>query len=87
MLINLQGLVMLLQFENIKRMKELSIWVEVTTLIVPTKNSSSNELREIAKFIASVDKAMPWHLSAFHPDYKEQNLPKTSLDMLLMVTT
>jgi len=69
--------------ENIKRMKELGIWVEVTALIIPTKNSSSDELREIAKFIASVDKAMPWHLSAFHPDYKEQNLPKTSLDMLL----
>ena len=69
--------------ENIKTMKELGIWVEVTTLIVPTKNSSLGELREIAKFIASQDRFIPWHLSAFHPDFKEQNLPRTSLDMLL----
>jgi len=69
--------------KNIKRMKELGIWVEVTTLIVPTKNSSTDELKEIASFIASVDRFMPWHISAFHPDYKEQDLPPTSLDMLL----
>ncbi len=69
--------------QNIKMMKKLGIWVEVTTLIVPTKNSSSSEIREIVKFIVSVDRFMPWHISAFHPDYKEKNLPSTSMDMLL----
>ena len=69
--------------ENIKRLKELGIWIEITTLIVPTKNSSSKELREIVKFIASIDKFIPWHISAFHPDYKQKDLPPTSLEMLL----
>ncbi len=68
---------------NIKDIYEFGVWVEVTTLIVPTKNDSNSELREIAKFIASVNRYIPWHISAFHPDYKQTNLPRTSADMLL----
>jgi pyruvate formate lyase activating enzyme len=55
---------------SIKLMQELGIWVEITTLIVPGENDSEEELGNIAKFIASVDKNMPWHVSRFHPDYK-----------------
>jgi pyruvate formate lyase activating enzyme len=55
---------------SIKLMHELGIWVEVTTLVVPGENDSEEELQEIAKFIASVDKNIPWHVSRFHPDYK-----------------
>lgn len=55
---------------SIRLMKELGIWVEVTTLIVPGENDSEEELGNIAKFIAGVDKDMPWHISRFHPDYK-----------------
>lgn len=56
--------------DSIKLMKELGIWVEITTLVVPDENDSEEELRDIAKFIASVDRNIPWHVSRFHPDYK-----------------
>ncbi len=55
---------------SIRLMKEMGIWVEVTTLAVSGENDSDAELADIAKFIAAVDKNMPWHISAFHPDYK-----------------
>ncbi|MFH1458150.1 MAG: AmmeMemoRadiSam system radical SAM enzyme [Candidatus Omnitrophota bacterium] len=54
---------------SIRLMHALGIWVEVTTLIVPERNDSDEELIDIARFIASVDKDIPWHISRFHPDY------------------
>ncbi|MCK9603047.1 MAG: AmmeMemoRadiSam system radical SAM enzyme [Candidatus Omnitrophica bacterium] len=68
--------------DSIKLMKELGIWVEVTTLVVPQENDSDEELRGIAGFIASVDKDMPWHISRFHPDYKFNERAATSEDTL-----
>jgi pyruvate formate lyase activating enzyme len=68
---------------TISLMHKIGIWIEITTLVVPTKNSSSNELNSIASFIASIDRYIPWHISAFHPDFKELDIPKTSLDTLL----
>ena len=56
--------------DSIKYMKEAGIWLEVTTLIIPGENDSDEELTQIAKFIAGVDKEMPWHISRFRPDYK-----------------
>ncbi|MFA5117749.1 MAG: AmmeMemoRadiSam system radical SAM enzyme [Candidatus Omnitrophota bacterium] len=56
--------------DSIKLMKQLGIWVEVTTLIVPGFNDSREELRDIAQFVAEVDKSIPWHISRFHPDYQ-----------------
>ncbi|KPK98230.1 MAG: radical SAM protein [Omnitrophica WOR_2 bacterium SM23_72] len=53
----------------IRLMHELGIWVEVTTLVVPGENDSDGELKDIAQFIAGVDKNIPWHVSRFHPDY------------------
>lgn len=69
--------------ENLKLFKKLGIWIEVTSLIVPTQNDSEDELRSMATFIAKeLDPFTPWHISAFHPDYKEQTLPPTSLKTL-----
>lgn len=62
---------------SIRLMKELGIWVEVTTLVVPGENDSDEELTGIAGFIASVDKDIPWHISRFHPDYKFGGRPPT----------
>lgn len=56
--------------DTIKLMKELGVWVEVTTLIMPGENDSDEELGAIAKFISGVNKDIPWHVSKFHPDYK-----------------
>ncbi len=68
--------------DSIKLMHDLDIWVEVTTLVVPGENDSPEELRDIAEFIASVDKNIPWHVSRFHPDYQftdRQPTPEATL--------
>ncbi len=67
---------------SIRLMREMGIWVEVTTLVVPGENDSPEELGDIAKFIAGVDKDIPWHISRFHPDYKftaQQATPEIAL--------
>jgi len=67
---------------SIRLMRKLNIWVEITTLVVPGENDSEGELRDIAEFIASVDKNMPWHVSRFHPDYQftdRQPTPEATL--------
>jgi len=56
--------------DNIRLMKKLGVWVEVTTLLIPGENDSVDELTNIAQFIAQVDSHMPWHVSAFRPEYK-----------------
>jgi pyruvate formate lyase activating enzyme len=69
--------------ENLKRFKALGIWLEITTLIIPSKNDSKEELKAIASFVSEeLDVNTPWHISAFHPDFKEQTLPKTSQEKL-----
>jgi len=68
---------------NLKLMKELGIWVEVTTLIIPTLNDSMDELRQAAEFIKNeLGAETPWHLSKFHPDYKMGDIPSTPVDTI-----
>ena len=68
--------------DSIAYMKQLGIWVEVTTLIVPGENDSKDELKSIAKFIAALDKDIPWHISRFHPNYQFLEYAPTSIDTL-----
>ncbi|MDT7944386.1 MAG: AmmeMemoRadiSam system radical SAM enzyme [Dehalococcoidia bacterium] len=56
--------------ETIRMAHQMGYWVEVVTLVVPGFNDSDQELREAARFIASVSKDIPWHVTAFHKDYK-----------------
>jgi pyruvate formate lyase activating enzyme len=56
--------------DSIKLYHELGIFIEITTLVIPGKNDSEKELTQIAEFISSIDKNIPWHVSRFHPDYK-----------------
>jgi len=63
--------------DNLKRMKDLGIWLEITTLIIPDLNDSDEELRDIAGFIASLGTETPWHISRFHPQYKMVQKPPT----------
>jgi pyruvate formate lyase activating enzyme len=63
--------------ENLKLMKALGIWVEITTLVIPTLNDSEREFEEIARFILSLGAEVPWHLSAFYPTYRMLNVPRT----------
>ncbi len=68
---------------TIRALHEKGFWVEVVTLVVPGFNDSPQELREIAGFLASVSRDIPWHLTAFHPDYKMDDRPATPLPTLL----
>lgn len=68
--------------EAVKYAHEKGIWIEITTLLIEGKNNSDEEIRNIAKFIASVDTSIPWHLSAFHPMYKMLDVPRTPLSTL-----
>ena len=71
--------------ENLKHFKRNDIWVEITTLLVPGKNDSKDELEKIAKFIKEeLDEFTPWHISSFHPDYKDMHIPHTSIESLKM---
>lgn len=55
---------------TLRLMKELNIWVEVTTLIIPGLNDDEKQLKDIADFIFSLGVGTPWHISAFFPAYK-----------------
>ena len=63
--------------ESLKKMKELGIWVEVTTLVIPSLNDSEDELRDIARFICSIGAETPWHISRYYPRYKMSEPPAT----------
>lgn len=68
--------------ETIKRFSKKGIHIELTTLIIPGLNDSTKELEQIAKFIASVDKNIPWHISRFFPMYKMLNKKTTPISTL-----
>ncbi|MDP3478827.1 MAG: AmmeMemoRadiSam system radical SAM enzyme [Desulfoprunum sp.] len=63
--------------DTVRLMRELGVWVEATTLIIPGMNDSRAELQDIASFLAETDKTIPWHVTAFHPTYLMQDVPAT----------
>jgi pyruvate formate lyase activating enzyme len=69
--------------DSLKAMKELGVWVEVTTLVVPDMNDSEAELQDIANFIAvELGVETPWHVSRFHPGYRMQDRRATAATTL-----
>lgn len=65
------------------RIKEAGLHLEVTTLIIPALNDSTEELKQLAGFIAEeLGKETVWHISAFHPDYRMHNKPSTPVQTL-----
>ncbi|QOP45657.1 AmmeMemoRadiSam system radical SAM enzyme [Sulfurimonas paralvinellae] len=69
--------------ETLRGMVKEGIWVEVTTLLIEGENDSDADLKAMASFIADeLGKHVPWHLSAFHPDYKMQDHEYTKLQTL-----
>jgi len=69
--------------DSIVRAKELGLWVEVVTLVVPDFNDSNAELWDTARFLASVSPDIPWHVTAYHRDYKMTENEDTPLDTLV----
>lgn len=68
---------------SIERMLERGVWVEVTTLVIPGRNDSPEEIRAMARYLASLSKDLPWHLSRFHPDHKARDIPPTPTRTLM----
>lgn len=69
--------------DSIHLASELGLWVEVVTLVVPGFNDSTAELWDAARFLKSVSADIPWHVTAFHPDYKMTDRDATTRDTLL----
>lgn len=71
---------------TIKMLKERNFWVEIVTLLVPGFNDNPDDLKAMAEFLASVDPLMPWHITAFHPDYKmTDGFRQTRVDDLMKI--
>ncbi len=68
--------------ECVQLMKELGIWVEVTTLVIPGLNDDDQSLTQTAEFLVSVDPEIPWHVTAFHPTYKMTDRRRTPVAIL-----
>lgn len=68
--------------DTIKMTYELGFWVEIVTLVVPGFNDSDAELTDIAEFITNVSSDIPWHVTAFHKDYKMTDPASTSIATL-----
>jgi pyruvate formate lyase activating enzyme len=68
---------------TIRALHEKGFWVEVVTLVVPGFNDSKEELSDIARFLVSVSPDIPWHVTAFHPDYRMDDKDKTPVRSLL----
>lgn len=56
--------------DSIRLIYEMGFWLEVVTLVVPGFNDSDQELTQIAEFLAGISPDIPWHVTAFHRDYK-----------------
>lgn len=69
--------------DTIRMTYERGFWVEVVTLVVPSFNDSEEELREAAEFIASVAPQIPWHVTAFHRDYRMTDPSHTRAEQLV----
>jgi pyruvate formate lyase activating enzyme len=69
--------------DTIQRLHALGVWLEIVTLLIPGFNDSPDELSRLTSFLAGVSPDIPWHVTAFHADYKMGDTPNTTAEMLL----
>lgn len=69
--------------ETVKMVNERGFWEEIVTLVIPGFNDSTDELRRAAAFISSVSPDIPWHVTAFHQDYRMTENANTSAEQLI----
>jgi len=67
---------------TIRRLHELGVWLEIVTLLIPGFNDSRDELERLTAFVASVSPDIPWHVTAFHKDYRMADPENTTPEML-----
>ena len=68
---------------TIEKLHEKGFWLEIVTLLIPGFNDGKDEIRQIAKFLAGISRDIPWHCTAFHPDYKMGDRGYTSMQTIL----
>jgi len=68
--------------DTISWLHRAGVWVEIVTLLIPGFNDSDEELRGLARFLASVSPDIPWHVTAFHQDYRMMDAANTTPAML-----
>ncbi|MDB4583944.1 AmmeMemoRadiSam system radical SAM enzyme [Draconibacterium sp.] len=69
--------------DTLKKIKQMGIWLEVTSLIIPGINDSPEEMRDMANFVAKeLGEDVPWHISRFFPAWKMKEIPATPLKKL-----
>jgi pyruvate formate lyase activating enzyme len=69
--------------DTIRRLHDMEIWLEIVTLLIPGFNDSDDELRRLAEFLVSVSPDIPWHVTAFHKDYKMSDPDDTKPEDLM----
>jgi len=69
--------------DTIERLHRMGFWLEIVTLVIPGFNDSNDELTRLAEFLASVSPDVPWHVTAFHKDYKMTDPENTSAQTLM----
>ncbi|MBI1874238.1 MAG: AmmeMemoRadiSam system radical SAM enzyme [Acidobacteria bacterium] len=69
--------------DTIKRLHEMRFWMEIVTLLIAGFNDSDDELKRLTEFVSGVSPDIPWHVTAFHADYKMSETPATTADMLI----
>jgi pyruvate formate lyase activating enzyme len=68
--------------DSLHKLKAMGVWLEVTTLVIPTLNDSDRELKQIAEFILELGRETPWHVSRFHPTYRLRGISNTPVATL-----
>lgn len=69
--------------DSLLKLRQLGVWTEVTTLIVPGINDGLDELQDIAGFVATdLGPEVPWHVSRFYPQYKQKKILATPAETI-----
>jgi len=65
--------------KTLETLKDMGVWIEVTTLLIPGLNDKLEELKDLAQFLVDLDPGIPWHISRFHPTYRLMHIPSTPI--------
>jgi pyruvate formate lyase activating enzyme len=68
--------------ETIRDLYALGVWLEIVTLLIPGFNDSEDELTRLTTFLADISPDIPWHVTAFHQDYRMTGPENTTPEML-----
>jgi pyruvate formate lyase activating enzyme len=69
--------------DTVRMVNERGFWSEIVTLLIPGFNDSEDEIKRAADFIAGVSPDIPWHVTAFHQDYRMQENANTTAEQLI----